>query len=420
MSIDTEVPIDIDHPVGPVDPVAAGFDPGRLERITEHFESRYVSTGKIAGAQIAVARGGTLAYWRSLGLRDLERHRPVTEDTIWRIYSMTKPITSVALMQLYERGLFQLSDPVHRYIPEWRNLRVGELQSDGSIRVVDQQRPMSVRDALTHMTGLPGSLLPGHPADDHFAAAVREASKGMTLEGVCTLLAGYDLKFQPGTRWNYGLSTDVCARLVEILSGERFDHYLQRNLFDPMGMVDTGFAVSEDSQERFAALYRYQLGGRPVLFDDPETSSYRRLRSYLSGAGGLVSTSADYLLFSQMLLNRGQLGGQQIIGRKTLELMTCNHLPDDQDIVELASGGFGEAEFGGVGFGLGFAVGKGPQWTANAGSPGEFYWGGAGSTAFWVDPVEDLTVVFMTQLLPSTSYPFRAQLRALVYQALAE
>ena len=348
--------------------------------------------GKIAGCQIAVARGGKIGYWCSLGLRDRERAEPVTDDTIWRVYSMTKPVTSVALMQLYERGLFGLTDPLARYIPEWGDLKVGELGPEGSIRLVDQARPVSVVDALTHMTGLAGSLVPGHPTDDAFARAVHDARHGMTLEGVCTLLAGFPLKFQPGTRWNYGLSTDICARLVEILSGERFDHYLQANLFDPLGMVDTDFWVPPESLGRFAACYRYRHGGPPPLFEDRGSSPYRRLRSYLAGAGGLVSTTGDYLRFAQMLLNGGELEGRRVIGRKTLELMTANHLPGDAELADVATGGFGEAEFAGVGFGLGFAVARGPGHTKSAGSPGEFSWGGAASTAFWVDPVEDLTV----------------------------
>ncbi len=403
-----------------VDPDGAGFDPRRLERITEHFDGRYVATGKIPGCQVAVARNGRVAYWRSMGLMDRERSKPVADDTIWRIYSMTKPVTSLALMQLYEQGLFQLSDPLHRYIPEWRHLKVGELQSDGSLRMVDQTRPVSVRDALTHMTGLAGGVTPGHPTDARFAASLRVARSGMTLEGVCSLLAEFPLKFQPGSRWNYGLSTDVCARLVEILSGERFDWYLQAHVFEPLGMVDTGFSVDDDSVSRFAACYDYRPGGSPALQDDPEESPYRRLRSYQSGAGGLVSTSDDYLRFCQMLLNRGEVDGRHLIGRKTLDLMTANHLPGQGLLSDLATGGFGEVEFDGVGFGLGFAVGNGPAATGTAGSVGEYFWGGAASTAFWVDPVEDLAAVFMTQLLPSSSYPFRAQLRALVYQALAD
>ena len=401
-----------------LDPLGAGFDPSRLERITEHFDRRYVATGKIPGCQIAVIRGGSLAYRTSLGLMDRERSTPVADDAIWRIYSMTKPITSVALMQLYERGLFQLTDPVHRYLPEWQGLEVGELQADGSMRTSEQIRPMSVLDTLTHMTGLAGSLVPGHPTDDAFHRALRANRKGMTLEGICSLLTQFPLKFQPGSSWNYGLSTDICARLVEILSGQRFDHYLDDHLFTPLDMVDTSFSVGDEDAGRFAACYRYQPGSPPPLLDDPGHSSYRRPRSFLSGAGGLVSTTDDYLRFCQMLLNRGEFGGHRIIGRKTLELMTCNHLPGDGDVADLATGGFGETEFGGVGFGLGFAVGKGPAATASAGSAGEYYWGGAASTAFWVDPTEDLAVVFMTQLLPSAAYPFRSQLRALVYQAI--
>ncbi len=396
------------------------MDPERLERITEHFESRYVRPGRIPGCQITVSRGDRLAYSRSIGIMDRERGTPVADDTIWRIYSMTKPITSIALMQLYERGAFQLTDPVHRFIPEWADLRVEERAEDGSVREVEPARPMSVRDALMHMTGLPGAVVPDHPVDHRYQAAIQAAASGMTLEGACTILAGLPLKFHPGTRWNYGLSTDICGRLVEILSGLRFDEYLRREIFEPLAMVDTGFSVPDRSADRFAACYRYQPGGAPALLDDPVTSAYRRQRSYLSGAGGLVSTSGDYLRFCRMLLGEGQLDGVRIIGRKTLELMTANHLPGGADLSRLATGGFGESGFDGVGFGLGFAIGLGPAATATAGSFGEFYWGGAASTAFWVDPVEDLTAIFMTQLLPSTIYPFRSQLRALAYQALVD
>jgi CubicO group peptidase (beta-lactamase class C family) len=403
-----------------VDAEAAGMDEARLERITEHFNHRYLDPGKIWGCQITVSRGTNVAYFRSLGNMDQERAKPVSEDTIWRIYSMTKPITSVALMQLYEQGHFQLVDPVHRYIPEWRDLMVEERDGDGQPHLRAPERPMSVRDALTHMTGLAGSVIPAHPSDERYNTAVSANKRGMTLAGVCTVLADIPLKFDPGTRWNYGVSTDICARLVEIISGQRFDDYLNDHLFEPLGMVDTGFVVPPEKAERFASCYRYVPGQHPSLMDDAATSSYLRSRSYLSGAGGLVSTSTDYLRFCQMLVGGGQLDGRRVIGRKTLELMTCNHLPGGATLQEVSVGGFGEAGFDGVGFGLGFAVGQGPAATLMAGSPGEFYWGGAASTAFWVDPVEELSVVFMTQLLPSAAYPFRAQLRALVNQALAD
>ena len=400
-----------------IDAEAAGFSQSRLERITHHFDKGYVSSGKIAGCQITVTRGGNVAYFRSLGRMDRERNKVVTEDTIWRIYSMTKPITSIALMQLYEKGAFQLSDPVERYIPSWKGQQVGVVKKDGSIKKEKAERPISIRDALMHMTGLPGFASP-NPIDRGFNKAREAAGSGLTLEGVCELLADQPLKFQPGTAWNYGLSTDICARLVEIISGRRFDDYLESEIFEPLGMVDTGFVVPDAAEERFSACYRYSPGQAPELMDDPATSAYRRSRAYLSGAGGLVSTSGDYLSFCQMLLGKGELDGQRIIGRKTLELMTVNHLPGGADLSAMATGGFGEAGF--TGFGLGFAVGQGPAATAMAGSAGEYYWGGAASTAFWIDPVEDLAAIFMTQLMPSATYPFRAQLRALVYQALAD
>jgi len=400
------------------EPDAAGMSEVRLERITEHFSSAYVEPGKIAGCQVTVVRGGHIAYHRSLGLMDREAQTPMADDVIFRIYSMTKPIASVALMQLYERGLFQLLDPVHRYIPEWRTLQVGLVGDDGAITLVKPERPMNMRDVLMHTTGLPGGLFPGHPIDAAFNEALAARGSGQTLESVTALLAEYPLKFHPGTQWNYGLSTDIVGRLVEILSGLPFDEYLRRELFEPLGMVDTGFYVPEASLPRLAACYQYRPANNPLLMEGSFVNGILRPRSYFSGAGGLVSTTADYVAFCQMLANGGHLGGRRVLGRKTLDLMTVNHLPGGATLQDMAIGGFGEAGFEGVGFGLGFAIGLGPGATTMAGSAGDFYWGGAASTAFWVDPAEDLFVVFMTQLFPSVAYPFRAQLRALVYQAI--
>jgi CubicO group peptidase (beta-lactamase class C family) len=401
-----------------VEPDAAGMRDDRLERITEHFGPNYVDTGKITGCQITVVRGGHVAYARSLGLMDRERTLPMADDAIFRIYSMTKPIASVALMQLYERGGFQLLDPVHRYIPEWRTLQVAEMQDDGTVTLVKPRRPMDMRDVLMHTTGLPGSLFPDNPVDEGFAAARRALGPDQTLESVTALLAEHPLKFHPGTHWNYGLSTDIVGRLVEILSGLRFDEYLRRELFEPLGMTDTGFYVPEVDLSRLAACYQYRPANTPRLMEGEFANRVKRPHPYLSGASGLVSTTHDYVAFCQMLANGGQLDGRRVLGRKTIELMTVNHLPGGATLQDLAIGGFGEGGFEGVGFGLGFAVGLGPAATAMAGSAGEYYWGGAASTAFWIDPTEDLFVVFMTQLFPSIAYPFRAQLRALVYQAI--
>ncbi|HWF15337.1 MAG TPA: serine hydrolase domain-containing protein [Acidimicrobiales bacterium] len=401
-----------------VEPDAAGMRADRLERITEHFGRNYVDTGKIAGCQITVVRGGHVAYSQSLGLMDRERAVPMADDAIFRIYSMTKPIASVALMQLYERGEFQLLDPVHRYIPQWRTLQVAEQQDDGTVTLVKPRRPINMRDVLMHTTGLPGSLFPDNPVDEAFAEARRTLGPNQTLESVTALLAQHPLKFHPGTQWNYGLSTDIVGRLVEILSGQRFDDYLRHQLFEPLGMRDTGFFVPEGSLARLAACYQYRPANTPRLMEGEFANRIKRPHPYLSGAGGLVSTTHDYVAFCSMLANGGQLDGRRVLGRKTIELMTVNHLPGGATLQDVAIGGFGEGGFEGVGFGLGFAVGLGPAATAMAGSAGEYYWGGAASTAFWVDAAEDLFVVFMTQLFPSIAYPFRAQLRALVYQAI--
>jgi CubicO group peptidase (beta-lactamase class C family) len=398
-----------------INPDAAGLDESRLGRIREHLERNYVEPGKLAGCSVAVARHGHVGYYEEIGLMDRERGRPVTEDTIWRIYSMTKPITGVALMSLYEKGVFQLNDPVHRWIPEWRNLKVKETAADGSTRLVDPVRPVSVRDALMHMTGFGMGTL---------SLTVDSEGRGFldsdaTLESFCAGLGERHLDHHPGTRWIYGVSTDVCARLVEAMSGQRFDDYLQETIFEPLGMTDTAFHVPDDKVERFAASYGRARDKSLRLVEDPEQSAYRRRRSFLSGGGGLVSTMPDYVRFAQMLLNGGELEGTRVLGRKTVELMTMNHLPGGQDMAAFAvAGGYGEVGFNGMGFGLTMAVSQGPVESAQIGSAGDFMWGGMASTTFWCDPAEELLVVFMTQLIPSGTFNFRGQLKSLVYPAL--
>ena len=412
-----------------VNPVEAGLDERQLERITEHLQHRYVDAGRIAGCQVAVVRHGQVGYFRSLGFRDLDRSLPVGEDTIWRIYSMTKPITGVALMSLYERGMFQLSDPVTRFIPQWRDLKVRQRAEDGSQQLVDPDRPMTVRDLLMHMSGLGfadrPTLLELFSADnanrgEGFTPGSRRG-RDATLQSMVEHYASYPLEFHPGTRWLYSVSTDVCARLVEIISGQRFDDYLRQTIFEPLGMNDTGFVVPDDKVHRFAACYRRDASKNLVLVDDPQRSGYRKEPTFLSGGGGLVSTTTDYLRFCQMLLGGGELDRVRILGRKTVELMTSNHLPGDGDLQSFAMpGGYGEVGFAGMGFGLTVAVAKAPALTQVIGSAGEYMWGGAASTIFWVDPAEDLTVVFMTQLLPSGTFNFRGQLKTLVYPAITD
>ncbi len=409
-----------------VNPAGAGLAEHQLDRITDHFQHRYVDAGRIAGCQVAVARHGQVGYFRSFGCRDLERALPVTEDTIWRIYSMTKPITGVALMSLYERAMFQLSDPVTRFIPQWRDLKVRERAADGSERLVEPARPMTVRDLLMHMSGLGfggGRTLQQLFSADRDQAFVPGLRRGRdaTLATMVEHYAGYPLEFHPGTHWLYSVSTDICGRLVEIISGQRFDDYLRDTIFEPLGMRDTGFSVPDDKVDRFAACYRRDASKKLVLADDPQHSGYRQQPSFLSGGGGLVSTTGDYLRFCQLLLSGGELDGVRILGRKTVELMTANHLPGGQDLQAFAlPGGYGEVGFAGMGFGLTVAVAKEPAATQVIGSAGEYMWGGAASTIFWVDPAEDLVVVFMTQLLPSGTFNFRGQLKTLVYPAIAD
>jgi CubicO group peptidase (beta-lactamase class C family) len=409
-----------------VDPAGAGLAERQLDRITDHLQHQYVDAGRIAGCQVAVARHGQLGYFGSFGCRDAERNLPVEDDTIWRIYSMTKPITGVALMSLYERGLFQLADPVTRFIPEWRDLKVRERADDGSERLVAPARPMTVRDLMMHMSGLGfggGRTLQELFSGDRGQAFVPglRRGRGTTLASMVEHYAGYPLEFHPGTHWLYSVSTDVCARLVEIMSGQRFDDYLRDTIFEPLGMSDTGFSVPDAKVDRFAACYRRDASKKLMLSDDPQRSGYREEPSFLSGGGGLVSTTIDYLRFCQMLVGGGELDGVRVLGRKTVELMTANHLPGDQDLQAVAlPGGYGEVGFAGMGFGLTVAVAKAPPATQVIGSAGEYMWGGAASTIFWVDPSEDLVVVFMTQLLPSGTFNFRGQLKTLVYPAIAD
>lgn len=406
-----------------MDADSAGMDAGRLARIDDHLMSRYIEPGKIAGAQVAVVRHGAVAHYSALGLADRERDKPVTEDTIWRIYSMTKPITAVALMMLYEQGHFQLNDPVERFIPQWRDMKVGVKDGSGGAQLVDADRPMQVRDLLMHMSGIGygpgnGALDLGPVGEQRRPPAIR---LDHDLEAMIDRLATTPLRFHPGSHWLYSLGIDVCGRLVEIMSGRRLDEYMRDEIFVPLGMTDTGFCVPAAAADRLAACYARNSRKELVLVDDPANSSYLTPPSFLAGGGGLVSTIGDYMRFTRMLAGGGELDGRRVLSRKTVGLMTVNHLPGRGQLSDFAlPGGYGEVGFEGMGFGLSMAVNVGPAASAGSGSVGDFMWGGAASTTFWVDPVEDMSVVFMTQLLPSGTFNFRGQLRSIVYGALAD
>jgi len=405
----------------PVNPETLGLSSARLARIGTHLQ-RYVDAGKIAGALALVARRGQVAYLEPFGHLEIERRRPVTPDSIWRIYSMTKPITSVGLMMLYEEGRFQLDDPVHRFIPAWQNLRLYVGGNYPVFKTAPVERPMTIRDLLSHTSGLTYGFMERTNVDAAYRklGVADQTRSGYTLHDMVDTLTELPLEFSPGTRWNYSVATDVVGHLIELISGKQLDVYLRDRILGPLGMRDTSFVLEDAQVSRFAANYERQGDGSLKMIDDPEQSNYRR-RSFFSGGGGLLSTAPDYFRFTSMMQNMGELDGVRILGRKTVELMTMNHLPGGQDLTELAQGGmFTETAYAGVGFGLGFSVMQSPARAQILGSPGEFAWGGAASTAFWIDPMEDLTVIFMTQLMPSSSYPLRRELRVLTYAALED
>jgi CubicO group peptidase (beta-lactamase class C family) len=404
-----------------VKPEDVGLSSSRLARVGAHLE-RYIEAGKIAGALTLVARGGQVAYCEPLGHLEIERRRPVTRDAIFRIYSMTKPITSVGLMLLYEQGKLQLDDPVHRFIPSWKNLQVFVSGNHPNFVTAPVARPMTVRDLLSHTSGLTYGFMERTNVDAAYRrlGVADRARPGYTLRTMVDTLAHLPLEFPPGTRWNYSVSTDVVGHVIEVISGQPLDAYLRESILEPLGMRDTGFVIEEEQIPRFAANYQRQADGTLKLIDDPEQSEYREC-SFFSGGGGLVSTAPDYFRFTAMLRNRGELDGVRVLGRKTVELMTTNHLPGGQDLTQLAQTGmFTETAYAGVGFGLGFSVMQSPARAHILGTPGEYAWGGAASTAFWIDPAEDLIVIFMTQLMPSSSYPLRRELRVLTYASLLD
>lgn len=399
-------------------PEKAGFSPERLNRITQHLGRNYVEPGKITGCQTLVARHGHVAYFDSQGWADLERRKPVADDTIFRIYSMTKPITSIALMQLFEQGHFQLNDRIDRVIPEWKGMRVYVSGEGESMETREPSQPMTFRHILSHTAGL--SYGAGrHPVDRMYQSLGVSRAPGETLDSFIEKLAGVPLHYTPGTRWMYSLATDVCGYLVQAISGQRFDQYLQEHIFDPLGMVDTAFQVAPEKAHRLAANYERQLNKKLKLIDDPETSSYLKEPTFFSGGGGLTGTTADYFRFTEMLRRGGELDGARIIGKRTLDLMTRNHLAGGADLTTMAIGAFSETAYEGVGFGLGFAMTLDEVQSGSI-AAGDYYWGGAASTIFWVDPKEDLVVIFMTQLMPSATFNFRGQLKNIIYSAIED
>jgi CubicO group peptidase (beta-lactamase class C family) len=405
-----------------LDPAEAGFDAARLGRIDSHF-ARYVDDGRLPGWQVAVSRGGKVVHAATYGMRDMEHEASWTDDTIVRMFSMTKPITSVAAMMLYERGAFELRDPVSRFIPAFAGTPVYRQGSFLKPVVEPQTEPIRMWHLLTHTSGLTYGFHNTHVVDAMYRKAGFEwgVPAEIDLAGCCDTWASLPLVFQPGSEWNYGVSTDVLGRVIEVISGQPLDEFLRANVLDPLGMSDTEFWVPEAEAERFAALYTPAPGsGQAVAAPASLGRSSHARPAMLGGGGGLMGTAADYLRFAHMLLGRGELDGTRILGSRTVQMMTRNHLPGHADLEEFGRPLFAETSYAGVGFGLGFSVVLDPIANKALGSPGEFAWGGAASTAFWVDPVEGIVAVFLTQLLPSSTHPIRSQLRQLVYQSLTD
>ncbi|HEY1613328.1 MAG TPA: serine hydrolase domain-containing protein [Rhizomicrobium sp.] len=400
-------------------PQSLGFSASRLARIDRFLNEKYVATGKLCGTLLTIARRGELVHTSVAGFADRERKTRLAEDTLFRIYSMTKPLTSIAFMMLVEEGLVALNDPVHRYIPAWHDLGVFSAGVPGAFQTRPVTAPMRIIDLLRHTSG----LTYGFQARTNVDAAYRAANIGTIeqdgpLDKMIALLGQMPLEFSPGDAWNYSVSTDVLGYLIGEIAGIPFEEFLRTRILGPLGMTDTDFFVPADKHNRFAACYAHDPRGRIVLQDDPATSRFRSPPAFISGGGGLVGTASDYLKFCQMLLNGGAANGHRLVSPKTLALMTMNHLPGGRELIEMSRSMFSEATYAGLGFGLGFAVVLDRAKTLAPGNVGEYFWGGAASTAFWIDPIDELAVVFMTQFMPSSTYPIRQQLRSLVYAAL--
>jgi CubicO group peptidase (beta-lactamase class C family) len=395
------------------EPAELGFDSERLGRIDDLLR-RYVDDGKLPGWSVLVSRHGHPVHIAQGGQRDIEAGTPVELDTIFRIYSMTKPVTSVAAMMLYEQGAFELTDAIEKWLPEFGDMRVWDGGSDLKPKTVPALEPIRIWHLLTHTSGLTYGFHRAHPVDAMYRAAGYDwgAPPSVDLAGACEAFASLPLLFHPGREWNYSVSTDVLGRLVEVVSGQSLDTFFAEHIFAPLAMTDTAFGGADPA--RTAALYTAGLLRNDLLGDSVCKPTW------LSGGGGLTSTLADYHRFTQMLRGRGRLENVRLLGDRTVRYMASNHLPGGADLVAFGRPLFAETPFDGVGFGLGFAVTLDPVATHTLCSRGEFAWGGAASTAFWVDPREEITTVFMTQLLPSSTYPIRSQLRQLVYAALTD
>jgi len=400
-------------------PGSHGFDAGRLGRLDDFLRQTYIESGKLANAQILIGRDDEIVHFTSMGpARD--GGKPVDETSLFRIASMTKPITSIAFMMLVEEGKVAVDTPVHHVLPEFKS--IGVYNGGGGaapFQTKPTAEPMRMVDLLRHTSG----LTYGFQNRSNIDAAYREGKienwhGNLDLDGFVAALGQLPLEFSPGEAWNYSVSTDVLGAVVERVSGMKLPEFFRARIFAPLGMEDSFFAVPAEKIDRLTDCYSFVPGKGRVMYDRGAESAWSVMPKLVSGGGGLVSTALDYHRFCRMCLNGGELDGVRIIGRKTLELMTQNHLPGGSDLSTMSKSLFSEAANAGTGFGLGFAINIDVARSMIPGSVGEYYWGGMFSTAFFIDPVERLTMVFMTQMSPSNTYPIRRELKTLIYSAL--
>lgn len=422
-----------------VSPESVGLSSQRLVRVGSWLEHQ-VAEQRLTGASVLVARRGQPAYFNATGYAEAETSKPFDATTIARIYSMTKPITTVAAMMLYEQGHFQLDDPVALYLPEFADTPVWD-GGDASIDSVQPQaNPMTVRQLMTHTAGLTYSFMQANVVDEYYRDAGLELPGAReSLESLVKRLAQAPLICQPGTQWNYSVATDVLGRLVEVWSGQSLAEYFDEHILKPLAMHDTGFHVAPNNATRFAALYgpasgadmssvgKTEVQGIPApkpggvkLLESATKSRFLSDPALYSGGGGLTGTIGDYGRFCQMLLKGGILDGERLLSPKTVQFMLQNHLPNGNDMAAMGQPVWSETSYEGIGFGLGFAIVLDPVKAQALTSAGEAHWGGAASTFFWVDPKEDLYAVLFTQLMPSSTWPLRRELRTRVYQSLVE
>jgi CubicO group peptidase (beta-lactamase class C family) len=403
-----------------IDPADVGFDATRLGVLDRHFQ-RFVDDGLLPGFLFTVARHGQLAHVSTYGQRDMEAGLPVETDTVWRIYSMTKPITAVAAMVAWEQGLFELNDPVRRFIPSFAETRVWRNGSTVAPVTEAITEELRVWHLPSHTSGLTYGFMQNHPVDALYRQAGFEwgvPESATDLASLIDALAALPLVFQPGTEWQYSMGLDVLGRVIEVAAGVPFEDFVQAHVLDPLGMTDTVWHVDADRADRLAALYAPAPGTRKAFRYDQMGARATIPPVAPLGGGGLCSTAGDYLRFAEMLRGRGELDGVRVLAPSTVAMMASNHLPGGVDLSAIGRPLFAETTFDGVGFGLGVSVTIDPVKAKVPGNVGDHGWGGAASTNYWVDPIDDLTVVFLTQLLPSSTHPIRSQLKQLVHSAL--